>query len=346
MKKKMLPFLFIVLMTLISGGSDVSAYMRKHPLSAQPLTPLSSHIKIQDQIGNSPKNIANDLGPCDSGLALDSYDPLDAAKAIDICKTAADPDDWGLVSAAWVMADGAEAVSSPGYPLGHGLLPGFGNNVTVQGGERLLALSSGAARQPTDPCYVDVYPGFNKGYTGGYPDGFPKGTLGCSGSCPATATPHDDAALEVVLRIPHNAAGISFDFKFYTTDYPVWTCTIYNDLFVAILDPIPAGQTDGNIALDTHGDPMTVNSGDLQVCSAVSCYTCELGTADLDGTGFEDHGATGWLTASTPVEPGGLITLRFAIYDSGDGTNDSTVLIDNFRWLWMPPSIWLPIIVK
>jgi hypothetical protein len=32
------------------------------------------------------------------------------------------------------------------------------------------------------------------------------------------------------------------------------------------------------------------------------------------------------------VVPGEIITLRFGIWDSGDGTIDSAVLLDNFAW--------------
>ena len=72
-------------------------------------------------------------------------------------------------------------------------------------------LSSGSARQPTDPGYHDVG-GFDKGFQGGHPQGFPKESPACPGVI--TGTPHDGAALEVTLRTPANAQGFSFDFNF------------------------------------------------------------------------------------------------------------------------------------
>jgi hypothetical protein len=33
-----------------------------------------------------------------------------------------------------------------------------------------------------------------------------------------------------------------------------------------------------------------------------------------------------------PVEPGSEITLRFAVWDSGDSVLDSLVLVDDFQW--------------
>jgi hypothetical protein len=289
------------------------------------------------------------LSTCDAGLALDSADPLDAAKAIDICKTSDDPEDWGLVSAAWVMADGSTAVSNPTYAKGHGIFDSFGSNVTVRNGDRLLALSTGFARRPMDLGWVEPITGTFKGYTGNNPAGFPKATTTCLGTCPLTGTPHDDAALAVTLRVPWFANGFSFDYKYYTSNYPNYICSQYVDWFVAILDPIPEGQTDGNIAFDSYGYPIGNNNALLQFCtpnSAAGCYSCERGTAELQGTGYENYAGSQWLTATAPAEKNTVITLRFAIYDSGDGTYDSIVLIDNFRWSVSLSDLWLPLIMR
>ena len=66
---------------------------------------------------------------------------------------------------------------------------------------------------------------------------------------------------------------------------------------------------------------------------AESSKAIDAGDGDLDNTGYQDHAATGWLVTKAPVSPGEAVKLRWAIYDSGDGVLDSTVLIDNFRWL-------------
>ncbi len=61
-------------------------------------------------------------------------------------------------------------------------------------------------------------------------------------------------------------------------------------------------------------------------------YACPSGPAALGGTGFETHGATGWLETSAPVTPGSTTTLFLAVWDSGDGVLDSTVILDGFAW--------------
>lgn len=264
---------------------------------------------------------------CDSGLALDSANPADAAKAMGLCD--------GVVSASWVLPDGTLPPVT-NFDIGHGLLSSFGPNVSPQEGSRLLVLSSGTARAPTDPGYQPPS-GFSKSFLSGHPAGFPKESPSCPGI--VTGQPHDGAGLQVELTVPPGAQGLAFRFSFYTYDWPAYVCSAFNDLFVSLVHPIPAGLTDGNLSFDDLGNPISVNSALLRACDSI---TCPLGTTPLVGTGFgadtegQDHGATGWVVTRAPVTPGSTITLRFAIYDSGDGVLDSTVLIDGFHWIAAP----------
>ena len=296
---------------------------------------------------NCDGKIDNLEPPCDIGLAVDDPDPMNGAKAVDLCHVASGPKDWGVLSAKWVMADGSPPpAGNANFDLGHGMLSAFGPNVKVQAGGRMLGLSSGAARQPKDPGYKSVG-GFDKGYTGNQPQGFPKESPACLGV--TTGEPHDAAGLEVAIRAPSNAHAFSFNFNFYTYEWPGFICKKFNDFFVALLSPIPAGQLDGNISFDTQGNPVSVNNAFLEVCGCsggTPCtaggkqFPCALGDSTLFGTGFQeqfqDHAATGWLLTKAPVIPGQEITMRWAVYDSGDGYNDSTTLIDNWQWIAEP----------
>jgi hypothetical protein len=294
---------------------------------------------------------------CDEDLAVDDQDPIAAARAMELCKTSVDGTEWGVIGAQWVLADGQPppAGNTQNFHLGHGILTGFGPNVTTQAGVRMAALSSGTARQPNDLGYKDVG-GFAKGYTCDHPQGFPKESPSCPGSI--TGTPNDATGLEIEIRPPSNAKGFSFDFKFYTYEWPGFVCSSYNDFFVAILSPIPMGQADGNIAFDKQGNPVSVNNAFIEVCGCEGnppnpCFAggktfdCPLGDFDLIGTGFgfdfcafppcQDHGGTGWLRTNAPIDdPKAPITLRLAVYDSGDGVLDTTTLLDNFRWIAKP----------
>jgi hypothetical protein len=129
------------------------------------------------------------LLPCDTGLSLASQDPMDAAKAIGLCKPATEG--WGLVSAEWLLPDGNpwDEVGSAlyaAYHLGHGIVPDFGPMMHVQEGKNLLALSTGTARRPLDAGYI-APTGAGKGYSTGTPPGYPKGWPSCPGIIGGTA---------------------------------------------------------------------------------------------------------------------------------------------------------------
>jgi hypothetical protein len=288
---------------------------------------------------------------CDAALPLDEPFAVVAARALELCKLST-KGDWGIVKAVWSLPDGSPPPQIPQFAVGHGVLDGFGPNVAPRRGARLLALSSGAARQPDDPGYVDP-----QGFVKGYPSKSPPGINGTSPVCPEVmaGASSDAVALEVVLRVPQNVDAFAFDFNFYTHEVPDRVCTPFNDRFAALLLPAPTGQPDPNIAFDRGGNAISVNSVLIEACACAGgppCpsqgrdYACSLGAMPLVGNGFGrdlspsgDHGATGWLTAMAEVTRNSTITLRFAIEDAGDGHKDSTVLIDSFRWVKSPAEI-------
>jgi hypothetical protein len=168
-----------------------------------------------------------------------------------------------------------------------------------------------------------------------------------------TGEPHDSAGLLIKIKSPTNAKSLKFNLNFYTYEWPDYICSTYNDFFVAMMTPIPMGQPDGNISFDTKGNLISVNAGFLEVCGCASmggppCQTsgppfaCKLGSSQLKGTGFDqdflgdptdNSAATGWLATTSPIQkPGSEISLLFAVWDSGDGVLDSTILLDNFTF--------------
>jgi hypothetical protein len=183
------------------------------------------------------------------------------------------------------------------------------------------------------------------------PPGYPKAAQGCVVSTDV----HDVSALHLEIRVPNNAKGLSFDFDFFSGEWPEFVCTQFNDGFVAVLHSTAFnGGTADNISFDAKNNPVSVNNGFFDRCSpmnaTVGCLgmmkisACAGGDAELRGTGFyspyahcpmqmdSGGGATGWLTTSAPVQPGETITLDLMIWDTGDGIYDSSVLLDNFRW--------------
>lgn len=277
---------------------------------------------------------ADEDATCDASLALGSTDPLDGARALGVCrKVAANGPAWGIVSAKYVKPDGTPLTDA----IGHGILDAFGPNKPLFG-QKMLALSSGAARAPGQAGYASPS-GKDKGYTHGTPAGWPKPSPACPGVTPSPNA-HDGAALQLTVRVPVDAHSMSFEHALFTADFSADVCSKYNDAFVAIMSPPPPGAIDGNVVFDALGGPIGASSPLLQACTPGTydgiTFACGLGAAALQGTGFEGHGATGWLRTTVPVDPGSTITLLFAVWDSGDGTFDTTVLLDSLRF-WTQP---------
>ena len=279
---------------------------------------------------------APDTVLCDTGLALAPTDAFDAAKAIGLCtKVTPASTAWGVLEAKLTKPDGTALAS----PLSWGLLSQLGTH-KAPSGSVMLALSSGTARGPNDPGYQSPASGYDKGYTHPTPPGQPKVSSVCPASEPVPTEAHDGVALVVKIRVPATAKSMSFTHQLFTADTGDSVCSQYNDAFVVLMDPKPAG-TNGNIVFDNLGDPVGINSASLlRACTPGThkgiTFACPLGTSSLAGTGFDDKSATGWLRTTVPVTGGSDITLRFAVWDSGDGIVDSTVLIDELAFSPQP----------
>jgi hypothetical protein len=305
-------------------------------------------------------NPGDNAMPCDTGLALDDVTAGDGAKAIELCATATTADrKYGVLSASYVRADGT---AFPTVSLQVGIQPAFGTNVHVQAGQSMLALSSGYSRTVGQTgacngisCVTNA--------SGTAPTGFPEDDP----MCPPTPAIADDVALQIQVRVPTNATGYAFDFKFYSFEYPDWVCDTsgYNDQFVALVNPppmgawTPSGSMFGNISFDMNNHPVSVNMGYFDVCDpttpsrfASHCQSsggncpplpnpyCPMGTGELAGTGFDvwhssvgPAGATKWLETQAPATPGSIMTIQFTMWDAGNDEFDSTTLIDNFHWI-------------
>lgn len=260
------------------------------------------------------------FGPCDDGLSIDSDDPLHAAYAIGMC--------YGLVAAEWLLPDGSAPPVNPNFSVGHGVLSSFGTNVNPQQGNRILALSTGTARAPSDAGYqADL----NKGYLCNRPAGFPY----VDPVCPQLGQGQDGIALKVSINVPSFATGFTFDYKYYTHDFPGILCTSFVDQPAVIVNPVPGGSVPpGNLLYDSSNVPVNANSQEIiSFCtSGGTGYACPNGTSELNNTGFEVNGASEWITVSNPATGNTMIDVTFTIWDSGDGQLTSTLLIDN--WLW------------
>jgi len=282
---------------------------------------------------------------CSSAVNITGVTGSDLARAMDLCVfTTEASGEWGVISAQLLRADGS--TPSPNN-LQVGVLDSFGANVFPQANATLAALSSGTARDQdndTDDAGY-VYPD-----GGGFEDSSSEvlapadylsahgGQLQTASGCVSgSTTVNDSVQLRLRVRVPTNAQGISFNLKFYSSEYPEWVCTSYNDFFLAMLYTGATGiPADHNISFDTVGNPISVNNAFFEVCEG-----CTNGTSELVSTGYpvDDAGGTVWLTTTAPVVPGEVMELHFHIWDTGDHVWDSIVLLDNFTWLVDPTEV-------
>jgi hypothetical protein len=274
------------------------------------------YVPVDEDCDGEADNVAP---PCDGTLDMIGTDPYDGARAIELCKVATNDVEWGLLNAQWVRANGVPATVNAQM----GILPDFGPNVLPRSGARMLGISSGTARDIADPGFVAH--SWSANGPGTAPPGYPQDVPGC----PVSTVINDDVALELSVRSPKNATGYHFDFKFYSNEYPEFVCTTFNDQFIALVNPAPMGANNGNISFDSGNNPVSVNIAFFDVCQG-----CPAGTAEMEGTDFiPDDGGTSWLQTSAPVTGGDTFSIRFAIWDVGDSSWDSTTLIDNFAWV-------------
>jgi hypothetical protein len=267
---------------------------------------------------------------------------------------------WGVIAAAFGGIAGpwlnSPRITQSDKNLDYGVLDAFGAATTPQEGVRVFALSSGEARAPGQPGFIPF--GCSESLsidktslfdTFAYPAGFPK-----NGTCGTTGEPYDGVGYDLKIRIPTNAKAMSFDYRFFTCEYPKYTCGPFNDVFAVLMSPSPLpandpmGAPDGqsaNVAFELAGGGVknvigVNNESFMTACekgaSSKGNYANCAGTGDLAGTGFEKHGASAWLSSVVPVTPGSVIHLRLAVWDSNDPYLDSTVVVDNFQFSAVP----------
>ncbi len=139
----------------------------------------------------------------------------------------------------------------------------------------------------------------------------------------------DLVRLHVELDVPDNINCASFDFAFYSEEFPEFVGSQFNDTFTAQLNESAINVVGdevvapGNFAFDTENHVISVNT--------VFGVTANTGTT-YDGT-------TPSLRARTAVVPGSTIDIYLSVQDLGDSIYDSAVFLDRFFWSADPSCI-------
>lgn len=302
---------------------------------------------------------------CSSTAKFASVTAFDFARAMDLCDTTTlnpplPQKKWGLISAAHRGADGLAPTAQAASDMQNfqtAVMSVFGTNNVPRRNATMGVFSNGRARDTNDVGFVSPAAGTSFGRGIAFPGAGPLATyLAAHGGslapgrcgntqCPTGVGAYDSVNVRLQIRVPTNALGFSYDFKFFSAEYQTYQCTQFNDYYLAMLTSSAQGlPADRQISFDTLGNPVSVNNGFFQACggNGKNCGTCPVGISTLAGTGFDGPvagGATTWLTTDAPVVPGEIITLEFILFDVQDNTYDSTMLLDNFRWSLTPVTV-------
>jgi hypothetical protein len=139
---------------------------------------------------------------------------------------------------------------------------------------------------------------------------------------------NDLVQLTLTLTVPAGAKFWSVDWKFLSEEYAEYVGSLYNDAFfietpgtdIIIMNDVATSQT--NVALDTFGSRVSINTTGASGMTA----------SNAQGTTFD--GATGIVTTVAQIPPGASqITIVFSVTDLGDSIYDTTVFLDNFKFL-------------
>jgi len=218
-------------------------------------------------------SVDNAVVSCDGAFSSNSSVATDYAKAIELCSSTTESPalpskKWGVISAGFFRADGT------GVPVAaqRSIRTGFGGGLTPLKGTQLVVLSTGAAAASaspnnTNPAYVAPQASVANGTSSGVPsdwltangNNFPNAP-----NCPdpnGGTTANDPIMLKVRVRVPTNAFSFSVASDFYSSEYPEWVCSPFNDFFLTLLDSTfmpgigqAANPADNNLAF-YHAPP-------------------------------------------------------------------------------------------
>jgi hypothetical protein len=302
-----------------------------------------------DGVDNDCDGKVDNLITCEGGLTSGhDQTPGDYAKASDLCDNPMCP---RVVNAIWYGPTLANTKRITGH-MGS-------SQFSPRQGQLMSFLSSGTADDLTDtPAYLTC-PGsdFNSTFMNPMPLTAAQNINPCmTGVDESTVSVHDYTELRMSIRAPINAGSYTFDFAFFSEEYPVYVCQGFNDTFLAIQTSQQYPPPGNQIAYDANNHRINVNNAFFQDCnSAVAgwgygyTHACTGALTLLNGTSYEkllgpssnppsscngSHGSGGtdWLNTTSPIQPGETFTLSFIVFDENDGILDSAVLLDHFRW--------------
>ena len=332
------------------------------------------------------RNCSSDELQLNYGDAITNAHVIQLVQAMDICQFSTQLSKrWGVINARLTLADGTTLPQivhdCPKYATGNlttgspckispaqqiAVTKAFGGLIKPVMGSTMAVLSSGIAQGADKNASLNDQIGTRVMGPSDYLSAH-SGSFIAHPLCPTSGNEASDSMrLALQIRVPTNANGLQFRFKFFSKEYPEFACGKFNDAFLVLLtskhQSIPL---DHNISFDADGNPVSINNAFFQSCQQQTCdkanfnasnvtfgpdncpaslpcqdqicggpSACTNGVSDVLAYTSDPgkSGATSWLYTKAPVIPGEIITLEFLIFDAGGYLRDSLVLIDDFEW--------------
>ncbi|MEM4257534.1 MAG: choice-of-anchor L domain-containing protein [Candidatus Thermoplasmatota archaeon] len=148
-------------------------------------------------------------------------------------------------------------------------------------------------------------------------------------------TPRDRATLTLTLQVPAFMHYLYYDVQFFTTEYPDYLNSQYNDQLTITVQSPSQGTT--TYIINVNGGDFVLNANDI-LGSGFDVFATSGNPSDVDWLtttpipGAADAGATALTGREHPVSPNEQITVTFDIVDVGDNQFDSTAFIDNLHF--------------
>lgn len=133
---------------------------------------------------------------------------------------------------------------------------------------------------------------------------------------------NDLVQLELKLSVPPGVNCATFDFAFYSEEFPEYVGSKYNDAFTAEFGGTNLSISNNaivaplNYAFDAEGHLITINTVSGVTAPTASVY----------------DGKTPLRRAQKGVTPNQDVTIVLSVQDLGDSVFDSAVFVDNFFW--------------
>lgn len=298
----------------------------------------------KDGIDNDCDGQIDNLRTCDGTLtAQHDTNAAHYASAMDICDN---PKCTVVKSAVFY---------GPNDQYAHRITAHMGSNFSPHQGSYMAFLSSGTADDDIDTPTYTPGDGTNLQNTFTHPSPLKanQNINPCNTGADEPTTVNDYSELRFTLTAPINAGSFTFDFNFFSEEYPEYVCHGFNDTFLTMLTS-QQYTTPTQIAFDANSHRINVNNSFFQDCTSIVSgdnlgytHSCSGALSLLTKTGYEikygqtaftlgndnkGSGATDWLKTTAPIQPGETFTISFIIFDEGDGLMDSAINLDNFRW--------------